>query len=142
MTCNRADAEDLVHDAAVNALAAWTTFRPGSNFKGWMYRLLRNQFTSHQINRRATQQLDGVPDGLLARPATQDNGLLLQAIWRGFAQLLPEHLQAMMLVVVQELSYEEAAGLVGCTVNTMKSRVFRARHILAAWLDGQISRHR
>lgn len=136
MTRNRADAEDLVHDAAVNALAAWSTFKPGSNFNGWMYRILRNQFTFNRMRQRETQQLENVADGLLTRPPVQDNGLLLQAVWRSFAQLTPDQRQAIMLVAVQELSYEEAADAVGCPVGTMKSRVSRARRILAAWLHG------
>jgi len=43
---NRAAADDLVQDAAMNALAAQDSFTPGTNFRAWMYRILRNRFIS------------------------------------------------------------------------------------------------
>jgi RNA polymerase sigma-70 factor (ECF subfamily) len=92
-----------------------------------MYRILRNLFLSERARQRYFYALDDMPDALLAQRATQDDGLVLQAAWRSFARLPAQQHQALMLVAVQALSYQAAAGAAGCTVGTMKSRVFHAR---------------
>jgi RNA polymerase sigma-70 factor (ECF subfamily) len=134
LTRNRADAEDLAQGAIVNALAARDTFEPGTNFVGWMYRILRNLFLSERARQRYFYALDDMPDALLAQRATQDEKLVLQAAWRSFARLPAQQHQALMLVAVQALSYEAAAGAAGCAVGTMKSRVFHARRSVQVWL--------
>ena len=63
LTSNRPDAEDLVHDAVTNALAARDSFEPGSNFSAWIYRIMRNRFLSIVRKRRPTSSIEEVSGG-------------------------------------------------------------------------------
>ncbi|MDB5368596.1 MAG: Sigma-70 region 2 [Roseomonas sp.] len=136
MTRNRADADDLVQAAVSNALAAQNSFTPGTNFGAWMFRILRNRFLSDIRRRRDTCDMDSAPAEALARPAAQEDSLALRELRMRLADLPADHRNALMLVTVQGMSYEEAAGVMNCAVGTAKCRVFRARRQLEAWLTG------
>ncbi|WP_255430451.1 sigma-70 family RNA polymerase sigma factor [Roseomonas sp. 18066] len=137
MTRNRADADDLVQAAVSNALAAQHSFTPGTNFGAWMFRILRNRFLSDIRRRRDTCDMDSAPAEALARPAAQEDSLALRELRRRLADLPEDHRTALLLVTVQGMSYEEAAGVMKCAVGTAKCRVFRARRQLEAWLMGE-----
>lgn len=141
---DRAAAEDLVQGAVANALAGWETFEPGTNFEGWAHRVLRNLFLHERWRkRREVCGVDDLPEELLpasgpwTRPASQEERLALKDLLLALARL-PEHeRRALLLVASRALPYEDAAAAEGCAVGTAKSRVFRARRRLAAWLlDG------
>ncbi|WP_083747880.1 sigma-70 family RNA polymerase sigma factor [Teichococcus deserti] len=137
MTRNRADADDLVQAAVSNALAAQHSFTPGTNFGAWMFRILRNRFLSDIRRKRDTCEMDSAPAEALARPAAQEDSLALRELRRRLADLPEDHRTALLLVTVQGMSYEEAAGVMKCAVGTAKCRVFRARRQLEAWLMGE-----
>ena len=137
LTRNRAAADDLVQDAAMNALAAQGSFTPGTNFAGWMHRILRNRFISGVRKRRETTDIDDAPSASLAVQAGHEDRLALRELQRALGGLPPEQHEALFMVVLQGLSYEEVAEATGCAVGTAKSRVFRARRQLQAWLMGE-----
>jgi RNA polymerase sigma-70 factor (ECF subfamily) len=136
LTRNRAAADDLVHDAVTNALAAKDSFQPGTNFGAWMQRILRNRFISDVRRRRETVDVDEAPLGALATQAAQGDRLVLKELGRGLDRLSADQRQALLLVVVHGHSYEEVAEIMGCAVGTAKSHVFRARNQLHAFLTG------
>jgi RNA polymerase sigma-70 factor, ECF subfamily len=140
LTRNRAAADDLVQDAAMNALAAQDSFTPGTNFRAWMHRILRNRFISGLRKRREIMDIDDAPPASLAVQAGQDDRLALQELQRALGELLPVQREAMFMVVLQGMSYEEVGAATGCAVGTAKSRVFRARRYLAARLLGEADR--
>jgi RNA polymerase sigma-70 factor (ECF subfamily) len=140
LTRNRAAADDLVQDAAMNALAAQDSFTPGTNFRAWMYRILRNRFISDLRRRREIMDIDDAPPASLAVQAGQADRLALQELQRALGELLPVQREALFMVVLQGMSYEEVGVATGCAVGTAKSRVFRARRILAARLLGEVDR--
>jgi RNA polymerase sigma-70 factor, ECF subfamily len=137
LTRNRAAADDLVQDAAMNALAARDSFIPSTNFGAWMHRILRNRFISLMRKRRETTAIDDAPPASLAVPAGHEDRLTLQELQRALAELHPAQREALFMVVLQGLSYEEVAEATGCAVGTAKSRVFRARRHLEARLLGE-----
>ena len=141
---DRAAAEDLAQGATANALAAWERFEPGTNFEGWMHRILRNLFL-YQRRRwgREACGIDDLPEEALpsedpwTRRAPQEERLLLRDLSRALARLPDDQRRALLLVASRALPYEDAARAEGCAVGTAKSRVFRARRSLEAWLaDG------
>jgi len=140
LTRNRAAADDLVQDAAMNALAAQDSFTPGTNFGAWMYRILRNRFISGVRRRRDTVDIDDAPMAAFAVPAGQNDHFTLQELQRAVAELLPVQREALFMIVLQGMSYEEVGAATGCAVGTVKSRVFRARRYLAARLLGEAGR--
>ena len=96
---------------------------------------MRNQFyTDFRKGKRELEDPDGAAAAKLATPAAQEHGSDLQIVWHHLGQLPPLQREALMLVAAQGMTYEAAAALMGCRVGTMKSRVSRARALLAGSL--------
>jgi RNA polymerase sigma-70 factor (ECF subfamily) len=133
---NRERADDLVQDTIVRALAAATQFQAGTNLKGWMFTILRNQhYNEVRKNRIQTQSLD---DPLAYEPAVLPNqvaSLEFGDFRRAFWQLADDRREALILVGASGLSYEEAAKVCDCPKGTIKSRVSRARRELLRMLE-------
>ncbi|AAW62138.1 MULTISPECIES: sigma-70 family RNA polymerase sigma factor [Gluconobacter] len=138
LTRNRAAAEDLVQDAVCNALAAQNSFIPGTNFSAWMHRILRNRFISDLRKRRETTDIDDVPASSFASPATHEDNLALKDLSMALSRLPADQREALVMVVIQGMSYEALAEATDCAVGTAKSRVFRARRQLEAWMSGDL----
>ncbi|GAN53416.1 sigma-70 family RNA polymerase sigma factor [Tanticharoenia sakaeratensis] len=138
LTRNRAAAEDLVQDAVCNALAAQDSFIPGTNFSAWMHRILRNRFISDLRKRRDTTDIDDVPAASFATNPTHEDNLALKDLSMALSRLPADQREALVMVVVQGMSYEALAEATGCAVGTAKSRVFRARRQLEAWMTGDL----
>ncbi len=136
MTRNRERADDLVHDATVRALGAAHQFALGSNFKAWMFTILRNCHYS-EIRKREWRNVpyDDAPAEGQATPATQHAALEFCDFRRAFSQLCDSHREVLTLVGASGLSYDEAAKVCGCAVGTVKSRVSRAREELTRLLS-------
>ena len=137
LTRNRAAADDLVQDAVCNALSAQTSFIPGTNFTAWMHRIVRNRFISNLRKRRDTTDIEDVPAAAFATNAPHEDRLALKELARAMTRLPEDQREALVLVVVHGMSYEALAEASGCAVGTAKSRVFRARRQLEAWLLGE-----
>jgi RNA polymerase sigma-70 factor (ECF subfamily) len=133
---NRERADDLVQDTIVRALAAATQFQAGTNLKGWMFTILRNQhYNEVRKNRIQTQSLD---DPLAYEPAvlpSQVASLEFGDFRRAFWQLTDDRREALILIGASGLSYEEAAKVCDCPKGTIKSRVSRARRELLQILE-------
>lgn len=138
LTRNRAQAEDLVQDAVCNALNARDSFIPGTNFAAWMHRILRNRFISDLRKQRATADIDDVPGELLSSKADHEDRLAVKDLGYALARLPDDQREALVLVVLQGMSYQDLAEATGCAVGTAKSRVFRARRQLEAWMTGDL----
>jgi RNA polymerase sigma-70 factor (ECF subfamily) len=140
LTRNRAAAEDLVQDSVANALAAQDSFTPGTNFAAWMHRILRNRFISTLRKQRETTDIDDLPMSAFAVGAAHEDRMVLKELGRALTRLPTDQREALFMVVLQGMSYEDVAQATGCAVGTAKSRVFRARRQLQAWLMGEESR--
>lgn len=129
-------ADDLVQDALLRAWSARARFQAGTNFKAWMFVILRNVFLSGLRRRKFEQEPTGnEPD--IAAPAAQTGHMELLAVRDALAKLSPSRREALMLVGAAGMSYEEAAKVCGCAVGTIKSRVSRARADLQRLVDGE-----
>ena len=137
---NRDLADDLAQEALLKAWAARTSFRPGTNFKAWLFTILRNHFYSQ--GRRASRFAAWDPDladRILVPPPDQGVAIHFADLERGLGRLPLSQREALVLVVTHGLQYEEAADVMGCAVGTVKSRVARARVSLMRFLDGPAS---
>ena len=137
LTRNPTAADDLVQDAVCNAIAGQGSFIPGTNFPAWMHRILRNRFISSLRVRRETVAIDDVPQTLLAVKAPHEDRLILKELENSFDCLPPDQREALIMVVIQGMSYEELAEVTNCAIGTGKTRVFRARRQLEIWLTGE-----
>ncbi len=136
LTRNRADADDLVQTSVGSALAARSSFQPGTNFGAWMARILRNRFLSNMRRRREIVDIEDAPPALLARSGGQEEGLAIQQLRHLIGKLPADHRLILLMISVQGLSYEEASEQLNVPVGTLKCRVSRARTMLRGWLLG------
>ncbi len=129
---NPAQADDLVQDTLVKALANVERFEPGTNLRAWLFTILRNHYYSQL--RKAKREVEDAEGRFAARIAVrpeQDGSVDLEDFKIAFQQLAPDHREVLTLVGASGCSYEEAAAICGCAVGTIKSRVNRARKKLS-----------
>jgi RNA polymerase sigma-70 factor (ECF subfamily) len=138
LTRDRSAAADLLQETALRALRARDQFTPGTNFGAWMYRILRNEhFSSLRRAKRKFSSIDDMPEDLLARPGGQESHVMSREVTRAMDQLQPDQREVLVLICAGGMSYEEAAEAIGCSVGTVKSRLWRARSRIAALVMGE-----
>ncbi len=134
---NRELADDMAQDAMMRAWAAQTSFTPGTNFRAWIFMILRNQFyTTIRRNSRMVSWDPEVAERVLVAQAAQHDGLNLQDVQTAMQKLPVEQREVLMLIGANGLSYEEAAEVMGCAIGTIKSRLARGRTALATLING------
>jgi RNA polymerase sigma-70 factor (ECF subfamily) len=132
---NPAQADDLVQDTLVKALANVDRFEPGTNLRAWLFTILRNHYYSQlRKSKREIEDADGKFAARLSSRPEQDGSVDLEDFKIAFQQLAPDHREVLTLVGASGCSYEEAAHICGCAVGTIKSRVNRARKKLSEML--------
>lgn len=153
MTGSPEDAEDMAQEAFLKAYGSLDSFRGDSKFSVWLYRIVSNvclDFLRRQKKRQSFSlsmedddgeeselelpDLSRLPEEELEKKLTRD------AVRRGLAQLPEDARQILLLREIQGLSYEEIGETLGLEPGTVKSRIFRARKKLCAFLlaDGNI----
>ena len=130
LTHNRDHADDLVQETVVKSLVGRQSFRPGTNFGAWLFRIQRNEFISGLRRQRPTVPVDTAIAESLSHPAHQDSGLVMREFVSAFAKLAPTQREALLLAVLEGLPYEVIAQHTGVSVGTVKSRISRARDTL------------
>jgi len=129
---NAAQADDLVQDTLVKALANVDRFEQGTNLRAWLFTILRNHYYSQlRKSKREIEDAEGRHAARIAVRPEQDGSVDLEDFKVAFAQLAPDHREVLSLVGASGCSYEEAATICGCAVGTIKSRVNRARRKLS-----------
>jgi RNA polymerase sigma-70 factor (ECF subfamily) len=136
LTHDRDRADDLVQETVVKALAGRKSFRPGTCFSAWVFRIQRNEFISGLRQVRPTVIFDEVMCNALSHPARQEVGLVMREFLVAFGKLSSDHREALVLAVVDGQSYARIAQHVGVSVGTIKSRISRARDMLERLLMG------
>lgn len=127
-------ADDLLQDTLMRAWRGRSRFQIGTNFEGWTFTILRNRFYTGQSKLREFRDEDGAQAARLSSLPEQNGRLDLADLQAALAQLPPPMREALVLVTLEDLPYDEAAALLDCRVGTVKSRVWRARSQLAQML--------
>ena len=132
-------ADDLAQDAMMRAWAARTSFTPGTNFRAWMFMILRNQFyTTIRKNSRMTSWDPEVAERILVEAPAQQHAIHLADVSKALQKLPAEQREVLLLIGANGLSYEEAAEIIGCAMGTVKSRLARGRKALMELIDGPL----
>jgi len=132
----RASADDLVQDTLERAWAKLHLYRRGTDLRAWLFTVMHNV----HVNRvRATRVNDPLEDEMpeLAQRGTQPDALLVRDLDRAIARLPADQRAVLLLVTLEELSYEEVARTLGIPIGTVMSRLSRAREKLRAMMLGQ-----
>lgn len=129
-------AEDLVQETLLRSWSARDRFVVGTNMVAWTSTILRHHFlTLYHRNRRWGDYDEGAAERRLATSGDQDVALELNQVRDRMARLSPSLRDALTMVAVDGLSYEEASRRLGITLAALKSRVNRARMALQALLE-------
>lgn len=146
LTRTQPDAEDLVQETFFKALRGFPSFQPETNFKAWIFRILRNTYLTSRTGLASTRTValaDHEDDALDATidwdtPESRMIGLSNQAEVRSAMETLPPHLvEILLLCDVEEMKYKEIALVLDIPIGTVMSRVARARNALRRALLGQ-----
>ena len=132
----RASADDLVQDTLERAWAKLHLYRRGTDLRAWLFTVMHNV----HVNRvRATRINDPLEEEMpeLAQRGTQPDALLVRDLDRAIARLPADQRAVLLLVTLEELSYEEVARTLGIPIGTVMSRLSRAREKLRAMMLGQ-----
>jgi len=154
MTGNTEDASDITQEAFIKAYNSLSSFRNDSKFSVWLYRIASNLCTDflRSKSRKPYQsltvedevgeeaQLD-IADDSFSPEVMLERSLTRDAVRRGLDSLPPEHREILLLRELAGMSYDEIANTLSLEAGTVKSRIFRARKKLCAFLlaDGNIS---
>lgn len=146
LTQNPSEAEDLVQETYAKALKGFSSFQPHTNFRAWIYRILRNTFLTSRTGLRATSTVplddegegaeipaaEGTPESIFIDHAQEQ--LLQRAI-----EQLPLHFREILLLCdVEEMSYKDISDALSIPIGTVMSRLSRARRALREVLQQKL----
>jgi RNA polymerase sigma-70 factor, ECF subfamily len=152
---NSTEAEDLVQETFLKALRGFSSFEPGTNFKAWIFRILRNTYLTSRgglaVQRTVAleDELDEgnesgaalYPEGAIDRQTPEINLIRLSdraALQSAMEKLPPPLLEVILLCDVEGLKYKEIATVLDVPIGTVMSRIARARSLLRAALQVQM----
>ncbi len=138
LTQDRQEAEDLVQETYAKALKGFSSFQPGTNFRAWIYKILRNTFLTSRTGLKAAAtvplDLEGEEENVPAVKETPESILLQRSDWQIVQQALEQlpvaHREVLLLCDVEEMSYKEIAATLAVPMGTVMSRLSRARRAL------------
>ena len=140
LTHDRQEAEDLVQETYAKALQGFSSFQAGTNFRAWIYKILRNAFLTSRTGLKATAtvplDLEGEDEVLPTVKETPESILLHrsdgQIVQQALGQLPVAYREVLLLCEVEEMSYQEISATLAIPMGTVMSRLSRARQALRA----------
>jgi len=148
LTGDREEASDLLQETCLKAFRFFDSFRPGTNCKAWLYRIMKNSFINRY--RRAQKAPESVDyDGIKEfyhsiRPDGDDGNdmqhevfsqLLSDEVTSAINMLPPDFRTVVILSDIEDFTYEEIADFVDCPIGTVRSRLHRGRRLLREYLE-------
>lgn len=134
---NRDLADDLVQDTLERALSRWYLRRRDGELRAWLFTILRNLYINgyRRSRRRGTQTAIDDHAESVATAATQDSTLEVRDVLVALDELPEEQKSLLLLVGIEDLSYDEAARVMDVPIGTVMSRLSRARQRLRSILE-------
>lgn len=134
---DRTHADDLVQETLERAWGKLHMWRRGSDMRAWMFSIMHNTFINQiRKNKIDTVSLD---DDALAVPtrATQEDTLQMRDLSAAIAKLPHEYREVILLIGLEQMSYEETAKVLGIPLGTVMSRLSRGRERLRSMMSGE-----
>jgi RNA polymerase sigma-70 factor, ECF subfamily len=140
LTQDRQEAEDLVQETYTKALKGFSSFQQGTNFRAWIYKILRNTFLTSRTGLKATAtvplDVEDHEEVLPTAKETPESILLQRSDWQRVQQAMERlpvaYREVLLLCEVEEMSYQEISSTLGIPIGTVMSRLSRARKTLRA----------
>ena len=132
---DRAAADDLVQDTLERAWTKLHLYRRHTNLRAWLFTVMHNVYVNQRRAARPSTPLDDeMPE--LAQPARETDTLVLRDLDVAIRRLAPDQREVLLLVALEEMSYDEAADALDIPIGTVMSRLARAREKLRVMLPG------
>ena len=131
----RTAADDLVQDTLERALNKFHLWKRGTDLRAWLFTVMHNLYVNQIRGRRELVALDEEALEVPVR-ATHETALEARDLERALVRLSVEQREVLLLVVLEEMSYEEAAATLGIPIGTVMSRLSRAREKLRLLVEG------
>ncbi|MFY8049036.1 MAG: RNA polymerase sigma factor [Erythrobacter sp.] len=141
LTGNQADADDVVQACLEKAMLNWDQWQPGTRLDSWVFRIARNHWIDDR--RRAHNRMGHDDIGEMLDLAGDDGQAVVEAndtarmVRAAVDSLPPEQRDVVALVMLEEMSYREAADALGLPIGTVMSRLSRAKAALAKRMSGE-----
>jgi len=136
---DRVEADDLVQDTLERALRKSSLWRRGSDLRAWLFTIMHNVYVN-RLRRERTNASVPQREGEIERlavDANQDAALEARDLAAALTRLPMEYRSVVLLVGLEQLSYQEAASVLGVPVGTVMSRLSRGRERLRALMSGE-----
>jgi RNA polymerase sigma-70 factor, ECF subfamily len=134
------EAEDLVQETYLKALRGFGSFREGTNFRAWMFRILRNTFLTSRAGLKTMEPLDDDLVEEIAEEGTPETHFLNrangEALQHAIAALPLPFREVLLLSDVENMSYKEIGEALAIPIGTVTSRLMRARRRVRTALEG------
>ena len=137
MLGNRAEAEDAVQEAFLEAWKSFDRFTPDTNCRAWLFKILFHTVSHHRrkwLGRRAEQDPQTMEDTLAAKPAVPEH-LTDEGVLSAFRKIPTKYAEVVMLADVHEFTYKEIQDTLGIPIGTVMSRLSRGREALRLHLE-------
>src|SRR6202521_918610 len=137
LTHDASRADDLVQDTLVRAIAKQHFWQPGTNLRAWLFTLMHNQNVNsvrRSLREGTAGDVEQLSSALIATTDPTPSRKLFD-LERGRGQLPVEQREAILLVGLEGLAYEEAAAILGVPIGTVRSRLSRGRDNLRRLMD-------
>jgi RNA polymerase sigma-70 factor (ECF subfamily) len=143
LTQDASEAEDLVQETYAKALRGFSGFQVGTNFRAWMFRILRNSFLTSRTGLKSTVALaDDADETIPSAEPTPEDSLIAQAnresVRHALRELSVPFREILLLCEVEEMSYEEISQTLTIPIGTVMSRLSRARKALRVRLQAKL----
>lgn len=149
LTQDRLEAEDLVQETYAKALGGFSSFQPGTNFRAWIFRILRNSFLNSRAGLAATRTVrleeEGDQAALTRVTGETPESILLEqmnekAVREAIEELPVPFREVLLLADMEEMAYREVAETLAIPTGTVMSRLARARKLLRENLREKVAR--
>ena len=134
------EAEDLVQETYLKALRGFGSFREGTNFRAWMFRILRNTFLTSRAGLKTMEPLDDELVEEIAEEGTPETHFLNrangEALQQAIGALPLPFREVLLLSDVENMSYKEIGEALAIPIGTVTSRLMRARRRVRTALEG------
>lgn len=137
LTRNPEAADDLVQDCLERAWRKAHRWEPGTDLRAWLFTLMHNLYVNGLRRKQIETESMTHDEHQDTKQRPPDSGLDLRDLETGLAQLTPEQREVLLLVCLEEMSYEQVAVIVGVPIGTVMSRLHRARKRLRGWMAGE-----
>jgi len=136
LTGDRTVADDLVQDTLERAWGRFHMWRRGSDLRAWLFTIMHNLYVNQRRSRSAERSVELKNEELeLPGRATQEDKLEMRDLEAALRRLPDEQREVVLLVGLEQMSYQEVAKVLGIPLGTVMSRLSRGRERLRAWMS-------